>query len=384
MNHTHILKKYNVTFILCLVAAIFLFPTSHQAKEFHVEGSDLLMGVGANAIGLSGAVTAGITGIYSVYWNPAGLAESSRNEINASSQLNSKILPFNFAGIMLSPDWLQIEGYQSSIAFSWIPRLYMQAEGAYKESDIESIFLRFTLPGLPGDFDGKIKSKTKDFRFTWAIMPKENPLWSFGLSISRVDCQTFFCGVTAKQPGQYVTTSTKAKAFAFHLGGKYYLNEDTTLGFNFKDLNTSLDVGVQTDFQDGTSRYNTYEVKFPKDITVGVQWKYSDNISTSLDYQTLFGNYGRYSIDFKILRFGLEYTSNHMRYRYGLLAPLKLSADTVSDYRDSLLFPVAPSFGIGWHRGNLSVDAALYAQLIMSAQRKAVVPGIDLSISHHF
>jgi len=379
-----IFKLYTTTNILLLLASLLLFSPNTHAREFHVEGSDLLMGVGADAIGLSGAVAAGITGIHSVYWNPAGLAELDENELSLSRQLNSKILPLNFAGIALSPDWLQIKGFQSSIALSWIPRLHMQSTGAYSETDIESIFLRLTLPGLAGDFDGTIESKTKDNRLTWAIMPEDNPRWSAGVSISKVDCETFFCGVTAHKPGEYIITSTKATAYAFHVGGKYYYNEDFTFGFNFKDINTALDVGIKTEFEDGSETFDTYNVKFPQDITLGMQWQYNSSIKTSLDYQKVFGHYGSYNMDFHILRSGIEYTDKSFRYRFGLLAPLKLKTNQVADYSDSLLFPVAPSFGLGWRKGNLNVDLALYTQLIMSAQREALVPGLDISITHKF
>jgi len=67
-----------------------------------------------------------------------------------------------------------------------------------------------------------------------------------------------------------------------------------------------------------------------------------------------------------------------------VLAPLKLSASQVGDYSDKLLFPFAPSVGIGWHHGQWTIDAALYPRLIMSAQRKKPVIGLDITLSKSF
>jgi len=202
------------------------------AQTFDVEGSDLLLGVGSRAKALSGAVSAGTNDIYSVYWNPAGLAELTENQASISGQLNAKMIPVNFAGIAFTGEWLKFAGLKSSIALSWITRLHVKATGAYKENDIESIFLRFSLPDLTADFDGTLESKTKDYRLTWAVMPEENASWSFGAAVSYIDCKTFFCGTTADQPGRYKISTTKASTYAFHVGGKYFYSDDLTFAFN--------------------------------------------------------------------------------------------------------------------------------------------------------
>ncbi len=49
--------------------------SSLHAREFSAEGSDLLIGVGATQIARAGAVVAADNGVYSLYWNPAGLAD---------------------------------------------------------------------------------------------------------------------------------------------------------------------------------------------------------------------------------------------------------------------------------------------------------------------
>lgn len=363
---------------------LLLIPFHTHAKKFNIEGSDLLTGVGAQAIGLSGAVAAGTTGVYSVFWNPAGLVEMQTNEVSLSRQINAKILPLNFASIALRTSWLDTLGLDSAIALSWIPRLHVQSTGAYTANDIESIFLRFALPNLPGSFSGDIESKTKDVRLTFAIKPTDNAKWSLGVSVAKVDCETFFCGTTAREPGKYIITSTKASAYAFGIGAKYFYSPNITFGFNLKDIDTSLDVATKTVYEDNTSKQTIFKSAFPKDLTLGAQWLYQDNIKLSLDYQKLFGNYGSYALDFQMLRAGLEIVSGRMAYRLGFLSPLKLSTGKSTNYTDRLLYPIAPSIGIGWRNDYFSIDAALYPQLILSAQRKEAVVGLDVSITSHF
>jgi len=323
---------------LLVLFILFLCSASAHAKSFEAEGSDLLTGVGAEAIALSGAVVAETSSIYSLYWNPAGLAELEEDQLSFSKQTNAKIIPLNFAAIAFTTNWLSSFGLKSSLALSYIPRLHVKASGAYGDNDLKSIFLRFALPDLPGTFSGDIESKTKDNRVSFAIMPEFDAKWSMGFSIAKVDCKTFFCGVTANEPGKYKISSTKATAYAFNIGGKYYYNPDFTLAFNLKDVNTSLNVGIKTVYQDGTTKHSTFHTAFPKDLTLGAQWLYHSDLKLSFDYQTLFGKYGNYNMDIKVLRAGLEYSNQSFRYRAGLLAPLKLKAGNVSDFNDKLLF----------------------------------------------
>lgn len=342
------------------------------------------MGVGAEAIGLGGAVCAGTKSLYSIYWNPAGLAELDENQLSISGQPNAKALPINFAGIALSGEWLRFGGLKSAIGFAWIPRLHVTASGAYTADDFESLFLRFALPDLPGSFSGNIRSKTKDFRLSWALMPENNPRWSLGLTIARIDCGTSFCGVKATDPGQYVTESTKATAYAVNVGGKYFYSKDLTFGFNLKDVNTKLDVAIKTTYQDGSVSNRIVKTAFPRDLTVGAFWQYSPNLNLSLDYQTQYGQYGTYKMNFQILRAGAEYLHKRFRYRFGMIAPVTLQASEIGDYRRKLPFPVMPTIGMGWNGQFVNVDAALYTQPVMSAQRNKAYLAVDISVTAKF
>lgn len=370
-----------------LLLALFMLLSSNTtmaAQTFDVEGSDLLLGVGSRAKALSGAVSAGTNDIYSVYWNPAGLAELTENQASVSGQLNADMIPVNFAGIAFTGEWLKFAGLKSSVALSWITRLHVKASGAYKENDIESIFLRFSLPDLTADFDGTLESKTKDYRLTWAIMPEEDADWSFGAAVSYIDCKTLFCGTTADQPGRYKISTTKASTYAFHVGGKYFYNDDLTFAFSLNDINTKLDVEINTVYQDGAVEKNVLETSFPRDLTIGTQWRYNSNMIFSLDYQLIYGRYGKFKMDVQIVRAGFEYIDDSLQYRFGMLAPLRVEMGNGSGLTDRFLFPVAPSLGIGWKNEYITLDAALYMQLLMSAQRNRPVPGLDVTLIYRF
>lgn len=70
--------RYIKTILLSLVTLYSLRHTAHAAKIYHSAGSTsatfLKLGVGARAVGMSGAFTGVADDPYAIYWNPAGLA----------------------------------------------------------------------------------------------------------------------------------------------------------------------------------------------------------------------------------------------------------------------------------------------------------------------
>ncbi|MFH1766261.1 MAG: hypothetical protein ABIF09_18920, partial [Gemmatimonadota bacterium] len=167
--------------------------TFQAARTFKAEGSDLLMGVGGRAMALGGAVVAGTGDVYSTYWNPAGLVEADGVQLSVARQLNAELVDVNFAGLVLNLDGMNVGGIKTAVALSWITRLHVKAEGHFGPEDLETVFLRFALPGLPDDFDGKIESKTRDYRLSLSLSPVSDRRWSLGATVSRVDCRTDFC-----------------------------------------------------------------------------------------------------------------------------------------------------------------------------------------------
>jgi hypothetical protein len=337
------------------------------------------MGVGPRAIGMGGAVTAASDDIFSTFWNPAGLAELNNNQFAISSQLNADLSTVNFVGVAISGNSLQFGDLKSVLSFAWLPRLHINAEGSYGPEDYETFFLRYALPGLPDEFDGKIHSKTYDYRLSFALTPKSKPRWSLGITIARVNCRTDFCGTTAEDPGVYKVVTTDATATSINIGAKYFANDRLTLGISLKDVNTDLKVDtVVTDSSGGSTEHHVTE--YPQDLSIGVQWKYSRHASLSADYETYMGKYGSSDIDFKLLRGGWEKVDNNFAYRLGLLASITLETEVTGNIKDDLPAPIGITAGIGWKARWGRIDFAIYPQPVMSYQRQAAYFAADLAL----
>ncbi len=362
---------------------VLLFPFTANARTFKAEGSDLLIGVGAEQMALGGAAAATTDDIYSIFWNPAGLSELKESQFSISKQINSSLSPINFLALSLVSDRLNFFGLKTTLSFAWISRLHASATGAFKEDELESIFLRYALPGIPGNFDGEIESKTKDYRLSWALTPIHHPKWSFAFSVSRIECGTAFCGVTANDPGNVIISSSNATAFSFHFGAKYYYNDALTFGLNVEDIDTKLDVDITTTDKTGTTK-TTYVVPLPRDIAIGVMWQTSPEIKLSLDYQWLSGSYGEYEILFKVLRGGFSYKSDWLTYRAGLIAPLALESNKIENLKDKLPFPLVPTVGVGWVGDHFKLDFVLYLHPLMSHNRNKPYPTMDISVIYRF
>ncbi len=354
-----------------------------QARTFEAEGSDLLLGVGAKQVAMGGAAAASTDDIYAIYWNPAGLTEMEETQFTVSRQLNATLSPLNFIGIGVVSDKLNFAGLKSTLSLALIPRLHTASTGVFREDELQSMFLRYTLPHLPADFDGKLESKTRDYRLSWALTPQDSPKWSAAFTLSRIECTSKFCGVTAEDPGNYIISSTTATAYGFHLGGKYYYSDALTFGLNIEDVMTELDVHiVQTD-SSGTSR-KKLAVPLPRDIALGVHWKESPSLDLTMDYQYVSGSYGVYSLDLQILRGGINYRKKDWQYRAGLLVPISIETDNTGDLKKKLPFPVLPTTGIGWRYDKVNMDFALYPHALMSYHHNNIYLAADLSISYKF
>jgi len=354
-----------------------------NARSFRGEGSDLLMGVGARAIGMGGAMVAATDDIYSSYWNPAGLAELNTHQITVSKQLDSKNTTISFLSIALKNKWLPINGYKTSFALSWLPRLHIRANGNFKSTDFESIFTRYALPGLPEDFNGELESKTRDTRLTFSITPDTDARWALGINIGRVNCKTNFCGVFANDPGVYTAVSTDAFSYTIGLGAKYRYNKNLTLGLNIKDINTNLDVEIIETRPTGTT-IETYDVEFPIDFTFGIAYQYNPSLLLTVDYQLVNGEYGDDAIDFQILRAGLEKKIGNMNYRAGLLVPIKLKSESSEDIIKDLPVPFFLSAGVGLKTRYGSLDFAIYPNPIASYTKQTLEISTELSLTVDF
>ena len=208
-----------------------------------------------------------------------------------------------------------------------------------------------------------------------------NPSWSLGVSAGYVNCATTFAGVTLEDPTNFTYKSTVAKAIAFGVGAKYYVNKELTLGINMKNLDSKLTVEVDTTDDNGTMS-KSYDVSFPYDFSIGANWKYSEKVTLAADYQQVFGSYGDYDLDFKLLRFGTTISIDSLDYHLGLVAPLSLYTSNTD--APNLPFPVSPTAGMGWHKGSVDFSLAFYIHPIMSLHLNKPSPSLDLSMNYNF
>lgn len=342
-----------------------------------------MLGVGARNIALAGAVTAGSGDVYSAYWNPAGLAKIENTQITISNKPTYKLIPVNYLAAASSTDNFLDTGWKLSYAFAFIPRLHIYGNGTFREDEFESIFMRYALPDLAGDFTGELESKTKDYRLAFGLTPQNNSEFRFGFSMGYVDCGTEFCGVTAEDPGNYTIASSGATAITFNLGMQYEYSSRLTFGFNLNDVDTSLDVETVTTDNTGTTT-EVVTVEFPRELAFGVLWRYSDSIDLSVDYRHLEGSYGDYKIKFRTARIGGEWKKfwKNIDIQAGLLIPIQIT----SDKTESLDAPYfgAPSFGVSWQIGEFKLDSALFFDPVASYQHNEPRAAMELSLSYMF
>lgn len=357
------------------------FSTSTLARTFYAEGSDIMLGVGARNIALAGAVTSSTNDVYSTYWNPAGLSRLQKSEITISHRPGAELVPVNFLGAaFVVPDILD-SGWKMSYAFAFIPRLHIYGSGTFHEDEFESIFMRYALPGLEGDFTGTIESKTKDYRMAFGFSPIASPEFRAGFSIGYVDCATTFCGIKADSPGNYTIASAGATAFTFNFGFQYDYSEKFTFGLNVNDLNTKLDVEVIETDDTGTTNKN-YIVELPRDIALGMVWHQSKQLDISADVRYLSGNYGSYVIDFRTARVGVELKNywEGVDLQAGLLIPIKFASDKTKEF--DIPYFAAPSFGIGYKKGKFKLESALFVEPVSSYQVSKPRAAFELSLGY--
>ena len=369
--------------IYIIALLLFSIQTTANSRTFYAEGSDLMLGVGARNIALAGAVTASTGDVYSAYWNPAGLAKIESTQITISNKPTYELIPVNYLAAASTTSDFFGTGWNLSYAFAFIPRLHIYGNGTFREDEFESIFMRYALPDLAGDFTGELESKTKDYRFAFGLSPQSHHEFRAGFSIGYIDCGTEFCGVTADDPGNYTISSAGATAISFNMGLQYDFTSKFTFGFNINDINTDLDVKVIETDNSGTSE-EVYHIEFPREVVFGVLWQYSSSIDISADYRHLSGKYGDYKIEFITARLGMEWKKlwENIDLQAGFLIPIKIS----SDKTESLDAPYfgAPSIGLSWKVDKFQLDSALFFDPVKSYQDNAPRAALELSVSYHF
>jgi long-subunit fatty acid transport protein len=351
------------------------------AREFVAEGSDLLMGIGPIQIARGSAVVASDNGIYSLFWNPAGLAQLTHHQWALAGQFNRELAHISFAGVAFVLPKIVPLGLKSVVGLSYVPRAHFKAKGAFKPNEIETTFMQSGLPGMIGGFNGKLTSKTSDYRVGLGVRFDTLPELDLGASVGRIRCHTLFAGYHKDDTTNFTQKEIWANAWAIDLGARYHINDDLTLGITLKNINADLDVKTVTIDSSGT-RTRLFSVPYIKDLSIGLDYRYSDNLSFALAYQFLYGTYNTSSFDFKLLRAGGTYHYGNIDYHFGLIAPIKISGSKIKNIK--LPAPAMPTFGLSYTHDDITVGTAIYFHPIKSLAANSVKPVIDFSLSYKF
>jgi hypothetical protein len=357
-----------------------LISSTLSSKVFKAEGSDLFMGIGAESISKSGAVTAEIKSLDSIFYNPAGLTEIDNYSIMVSAQTLDTILPINFLGFSKTFHFHQ-QNLKLALAFGLYSRLVFYSEGKIKKDDFESIFLQFALPGRKSELDGTIDSKTIDYRFAIAAAPLNNR-WSVGFSTTYVNCATTFGGIYLEDPTNYIVRDTWARTFSYSFGAKYFITKNIIWGTHIKNLFGTLVSDNDIKDKNGNYSYHTEGGPIPIDFATGISWNFSDKFILGTDIQRIFGEYGTYSVDFKLARVSGSIVNKNKRYNFGLMVPLSLKSEGINV--PSLPIPIVPTTGLGWDFKDFTFAIALYVHPIETFQIDKPAFNADISLEYQF
>lgn len=370
-----ILRQEGTRLLLAVACGV---PLTVQGQTFRAEGADTGAGLGARWVAQGGTGVATADDVHAVYFNPAGLAAVHAAQLSVSRQLDARLRPVNFLGAAWPLP--QAGGLKATLAAAYYPRIHARASGAFQDSDFESLFLRYLLPGISGTFDGDIDTKTKSYRIGVGVAAADDRAWSLGAYVERIDCRSDFCGVHATSNG-FTTQSTGAVATGVGLGVRWRWSSTVTLGAAVADLRTRLTVNSVSTDAAGT-RTTREEAAFPRKLVVGVGWQATSAWRLAADAEVMKGRYGRSEIDLQILRLGAERSSQPWNWRVGAVAPLRIFSTESGTLKAP--FPLGPTIGVGWQHGPWRLDLALYAHAVMSMHKDKPHAAGDLSLSAVF
>lgn len=151
----------------------------------YLNGSDLGMGIGARAMGMGGAFTAVSDDATAAFWNPAGLAQLTDNQLFLSADYPTA---FSSAGAVYRPVMEFLARRNVSLGLAYISRLRFQGDSGTEPWDDYAAHLLYLAMVDPGeDFSGRIESQTADIRFSLALAPVTLPRLRLGFNFVHLD-----------------------------------------------------------------------------------------------------------------------------------------------------------------------------------------------------
>lgn len=171
--------------LILLISAI-LANTARAEVDFdYIHGSDLGMGIGARAMSMGGAFAAIADDASAVFWNPAGLAQLTDNQIFLSGDYPGV---FSSAGFVYRPSVKAFRSRQLTIGLAMVNRLRFKGDSGDDVWDkYASTLLSLAMVDTDDDFSGAIDSKTMDIRFSLALAPLDSKRLLLGFNYVHMD-----------------------------------------------------------------------------------------------------------------------------------------------------------------------------------------------------
>ena len=171
--------------MILLSSAILTNAVCAEVDFDYLHGSDLGMGIGARAMSMGGAFTAVADDASAVFWNPAGLAQLTDNQIFLSGDYPGA---FSSAGFVVRPPVKAARRHQVAIGLAMVNRLRFKGDsGDDIWDDYSSNLLSLAMVDTSGDFSGDVHSRTMDIRFSLAFSPMDSKRLLLGFNYIHLD-----------------------------------------------------------------------------------------------------------------------------------------------------------------------------------------------------
>lgn len=358
--------------VLCLVLA---GPLWAEDRTFSAEGADAAFGLGPRYLAMGGTGAATADDVYALYYNPANLGGIDRPMVTLGRQVEAVLRPYSFAGVALPLPFTQAYGFDATLALARYPRIHAHSTGAFGPDDFESVFLRFLLPGLTGDYDGTIDSKTMVNRLALGVTLHDLPWLSLGGNVDMIDCRTGTCGVSAG-----TVYSVHATAVSYGLSVALRPSDTVTLGLAVSDVSTGLTItSVTTDASGSTT--SILQSQLPWRVGIEAAWQARSDLLLAVGTQSYRGHYGGYDLVIDTLHAGAEWQAGGpWAVRAGAWAPLRIESGQF--VTPQVIAKAAPTLGLGWKKAGVAADLAILVHPLdsMHAGRPVVSEEFSLTI----
>ena len=171
--------------LLAIVVTFSMGIDAHSEVAYDaLYGSDLMMGIGARAMGLGGAFVSIADDASATFWNPAGLPNMRTNQFLLSADLPDG---FSASSLVYRPSFWELEKANFTLGVSIITRLRIKGEsGDGTWSGRPWNLLNLGMIEVEEDFSGSIDSKTYDTRISLSFIHPHYTNLSIGVNLIHV------------------------------------------------------------------------------------------------------------------------------------------------------------------------------------------------------